>query len=97
MPNSDSISQFSPSTDKPILYCKFFIHSGRAKSTTSLKVWGSSLRVLMGTRDPPDLPAGSKPDDERYSNEGQNNCLERTSAPCRSSSYAGVVVPLTRR
>jgi hypothetical protein len=40
----------------------------------------------------PDLPADGEPDDERYRNDGQNDGYERASAPCRTPTYAGVVI-----
>jgi hypothetical protein len=45
----------------------------------------------------PDLPAEGEPDNERYSNDGQNDGYERTSAPCRTPTYVGVGVPPPRR
>ena len=43
------------------------------------------------------LPADGEPDDERYSNDGQNDGYERTSVPCRTPIYARVCVPAARR
>jgi hypothetical protein len=45
----------------------------------------------------PDLPADGEPDDEPYSNEGQNDRYERTSTPCRTPTYARVGAPSARR
>jgi hypothetical protein len=45
----------------------------------------------------PDLPADGKPDDEPYSNDGQNDRYERTSTPCRTPTYARVGAPAARR
>jgi hypothetical protein len=44
----------------------------------------------------PELPAEGEPDDERYSNDGQNDRYERTSAPCRTPTYARVGAPAMR-
>jgi hypothetical protein len=45
----------------------------------------------------PDLPADGEPDDERYSNDGQNDRYERPSAPCRTPTYARVGAPAAGR
>jgi hypothetical protein len=44
----------------------------------------------------PDLSAEGEPDDERYSNDGQNDGYERTSAPCRKAllGYRDTVVSM---
>ena len=53
---------------------------------------------VAGPRDPRRiLPAEGEPDDERYSNDGQNDGYERTSAPCRTPTYARVGAPAARR
>ena len=44
----------------------------------------------------PNLPAEGEPDDECQSNDGQNDCDERTSVPCRTPT-AGVGAPAARR
>jgi hypothetical protein len=49
------------------------------------------------SRPSPGLPAEGEPDDERYSNDGQNDGYDRTSAPCRTLTYAGVAAPAAGR
>jgi hypothetical protein len=57
---------------------------------------GQNLAVQRNGHSPA-LPAEGEPDDERYSNDGQNDGYERTSAPCRTLTCAGVGVPPARR
>jgi hypothetical protein len=73
------------------------------KSLRAYNAERNNLAYEYDTRPPPRLsrriypPRANHTDDERYSNDGQNDDYERTSAPCRTPAYAGVGVPAARR